>query len=78
MKVVVKKDSQDIFPYLYEGSVIQDVRIMGKNYVGTFTSMFGSYHVEIPIKRCKKYKENKFFNGRVAEWLRRRSAKPST
>ena len=56
MKVVVKKDSIDIFPHLYEGSVLQEVRENGKNYIGIFTSMFGSYYVEIPKKRCKKIK----------------------
>ena len=56
MKVVVKKDSIDIFPHLYEGSVLQEVRENGKNYIGIFTSMFGSYYVEIPKKRCKKVK----------------------
>ena len=56
MKVVVKKDSIDIFPHLYEGSVLQEVKEKGKNYIGIFTSMFGSYYVEIPKKRCKKIK----------------------
>lgn len=78
MKVIVKKDSQEFFPHLYEGSVIHDVTIKGKNYVGVFTSMFGSYYVEIPKNRCKKYKEEKTFNGQVAEWFRRKSAKLST
>lgn len=54
MKVMVKKDSVDIFPHLYEGSVIQDVKEKGKNYVGIFSSMFGSYYVKVPKKRCKK------------------------
>lgn len=54
MKVVVKVDSTDLFPHLYEGSVIQDVRKEGKNYVGVFSSFMGSYEVEIPKKRCKK------------------------
>jgi hypothetical protein len=78
MKVVVKKDSIDIFPHLYEGTVLQDVREKGMNYVGVFTSVFGSYHVEIPKKRCKKYKQKKTLNGQVAEWLRQKSAKLST
>lgn len=53
---MVKKDSVDIFPHLYEGSVLQEVKEKGKNYIGIFTSMFGSYYVEIPKKRCKKVK----------------------
>ena len=71
MKVVVKKDSIDIFPHLYEGTVLQDVREKGMNYIGVFTSVFGSYYVEIPKKRCKKYKAKKTLNGQLAEWLRR-------
>jgi hypothetical protein len=78
MKVIVKKDSTDIFPHLFEDSVLQNVRTEGDNYVGIFTSMFGSYYVEVPKKRCKKYKEKNTLNGRLAEWFRRRSAKPST
>ena len=63
MDVVVKIDISDIFPYLFEGSVIRDVKKQGKNYVGTFNSFIGSYEVEIPKKRVKKIKEqNTFFN----------------
>lgn len=54
MKVEVKVDSTDLFPHLYEGSVLQDVRKEGKNYVGIFSSFMGSYEVEIPKKRCRK------------------------
>ena len=61
MDVVVKKDSTDIFPYLFEGSVIRDVKKHGKNYVGTFNSFLGSYEVEIPKKRVRKYKEEETF-----------------
>jgi hypothetical protein len=71
MKVVVKKDSMDIFPHLYEGTVLQEVKDNGDNYIGLFTSVFGSYYVEIPKKRCKKYKIKETLNGRLAEWLRR-------
>ena len=78
MKVLIKKDSTDIFPHLYEGSVLQHVEKRGENYYGVFSSVFGSYYVEVPKKRCKKYKEKETFNGRVAEWLRRNSAKIST
>lgn len=59
MKVEVIKDSTDLFPYLFEGSVIQNVRENKKNYVGIFSSFIGSYEVEIPKKRCKKIKEVK-------------------
>ena len=63
MDVVVIKDSSDIFPYLFEGSVIRDVKKHGKNYVGMFNSFVGSYEVEIPKKRVKKLKEqNTFLN----------------
>ena len=62
MDVVVKKDSSDIFPFLFEGSVIRDVKKHGKNYVGMFNSFVGSYEVEIPKNRVKKYKpENTIF-----------------
>jgi len=71
MKIIVKKDSTDVFPHLYKGSVIQDVKEKGENYVGVFTSMFGSYYVEIPKKRCKKYKESETLNGRVAEFVKK-------
>jgi len=71
MKVMVKKDSVDIFPHLYEGTVLQEVKDKGDNYIGLFTSSFGSYYVEIPKKRCKKYKVKETLNGRLAEWLRR-------
>lgn len=59
MKVVVKKDSTDIFFNLFEGSVLHDVKEVGSNYVGIFSSFMGSYYVEVPKKRCKKYKEKK-------------------
>ena len=59
MKVVVKKDSTDIFLNLFEGSVLHDVKENGKNYCGIFSSFMGSYYVEVPKKRCKKYKEKK-------------------
>lgn len=59
MKVVVKKDSTDIFLNLFEGSVLHDVKEKGKNYYGVFSSFMGSYYVEVPKKRCKKYKEKK-------------------
>lgn len=71
MNVIVKKDSVDIFPHLYEGSVLHTVTEKGDNYVGLFISVFGSYYVEIPKKRCKKYKIKETLNGRLAEWLRR-------
>ena len=71
MKGVVKKDRADIFPHFYEGTVLREVSEKGENYVGLFISMFGSYYVEIPKKRCKKYKIKKTLNGQLVEWLRR-------
>lgn len=59
MKVVTKKDCTDIHFNLFEGSVLHDVKEVGKNYVGIFSSFMGSYYVEVPKKRCKKYKEEK-------------------
>lgn len=61
MNVVVKKDSTDIFPFLFEGSVIHDVKKHGKNYVGIFSSFVGSYEIEIPRNRVKKIKEQNTF-----------------
>lgn len=61
MDVVVKKDSTDIFPYLFEGSVIRDVKKQGKNYIGIFSSFVGSYEVEIPRNRVKKIKDENPF-----------------
>lgn len=78
MKVVTKKDCTDIFLNLYEGSVLHDVKLIDGKYCGVFSSFMGSYYVEIPKNRCKKYREDRTFNGRVAEWLRRKSAKLST
>lgn len=54
MKIEVKVDSTDIFPHLYEGSVLHDVKVHGRNYIGIFSSFMGSYEVEIPKKRCRK------------------------
>ena len=59
MKVVTKKDCTDIFFNLFEGSVLHDVKEVGSNYVGVFSSFMGSYYVEVPKKICKKYKEKK-------------------
>jgi hypothetical protein len=57
MKVKVIKDSTDIFLNLFEGSVIQNVEVKGKNYYGIFSSFMGSYYVEVPKNRCKKIKD---------------------
>jgi hypothetical protein len=35
------------------------VKEKGKNYHGIFSSFMGSYYVEVPKKRCKKYKNEK-------------------
>ena len=71
MKVVLKKDSTDLFLNLYEGSVLHDVSEENGKYCGVFSSFMGSYYVEVPKNRCKKYREDRTINGRVAEWLRR-------
>ena len=71
MKVIVKKDSTDLFLNLFEGSVLHDVKEVDGKYCGIFSSFMGSYYVEVPKRRCKKYREDKTPNGRVAEWLRR-------
>jgi hypothetical protein len=54
MKVVIKFDSTDICPYLYEGSVLQNVKETKKNYIGIFSSFAGSYEVKVPKTRAKK------------------------
>ena len=71
MKVIVKKDSTDIFLNLFEGSVLHDVEEKDGNYCGVFSSFMGSYYVEVPKRRCRKYWDKKTLNGRMAEWLRR-------
>jgi len=53
MKVVIKFDSTDICPYLYEGSVLQHVKETKKNYIGIFSSFAGSYEIKVPKKRAK-------------------------
>jgi hypothetical protein len=53
MKVEIKFDSTDICPYLYEGSVLQNVRETKKNYIGIFSSFAGSYEVKVPKNRAK-------------------------
>jgi len=75
MKVKVIKDSTDIFPHLYEGSVIQNVETKGDNYYyGVFSSFMGSYYVEIPKKRCKKLKdETKKSKNIFGSWQRPKS-----
>jgi len=70
MKVIVKKDSIDIFPHLCEGSILENVRENGKNYIGVFTSIFGTYYIELPKKRCKKYREKKRLIHKLSKWLR--------
>ena len=70
MKILIKKDSTDIFPHLYEGSVIQQAEKMGKTYKGIFTSMFGSYYVEVPVGRCKKYREDRTLYARISKWIK--------
>jgi hypothetical protein len=72
MKVIVKKDSTDIFLNLFEGSVLHDVKEVGTNYGGVFSSFMGSYYIEVPKKRCKKYKESKTLNGQISKWLNKK------
>lgn len=57
MKVRIEKDSTDICPYLYEGSVLQNVRETKKNYIGIFSSFAGSYEVKVPKKLAKIIKD---------------------
>lgn len=74
MKVKVIKDSADIFPHLYEGSVIQKVESKGNNYYGVFSSFMGSYYVEVPKRRCKKLKdETKKSKDIFGSWQRSKS-----
>ena len=58
MNIQLIVDCQDIFPYMIEGTVIQEVRMEEDKYIGLFCSMFGSYTVEVPIDRCKKINKN--------------------
>jgi hypothetical protein len=57
MKVRIIIDSQDLFPNLFEGSVIQDVVEKKKSYYGVFSSFMGSYYVSVPKNRCEIIKE---------------------
>jgi hypothetical protein len=57
MKVRIIVDSQDLFPNLFEGSVIQDVVEKKKSYYGVFSSFMGSYYVSVPKNRCEIIKE---------------------
>ena len=54
MKVRVIVDSLDVCPYLYEGSVLQEVKETKKYYKGIFSSFAGSYYITVPKDRCKK------------------------
>jgi hypothetical protein len=57
MKVRIIVDSQDLFPNLFEGSVIQDVVEKKKSYYGVFSSFMGSYYVSVPKNRCEIIKD---------------------
>jgi hypothetical protein len=57
LKVRIIVDSQDLFPNLFEGSVIQDVVEKKKSYYGVFSSFMGSYYVSVPKNRCEIIKE---------------------
>jgi hypothetical protein len=57
MKVRIIVDSQDLFPNLFEGSVIQDVIEKKKSYYGVFSSFMGSYYVSVPKNRCEIIKD---------------------
>jgi hypothetical protein len=63
MKVIVKKDSTDIFITLFKGSILNDVEEKGEKYCGVFSSLIGTYYIEVPKKRCREYK--KPFVGRI-------------
>ena len=57
MKVRIIVDSQDLFPNLFEGSVLQDVVEKKKSYYGIFSSFMGSYYVSVPKNRCEIIKD---------------------
>jgi len=57
MTVEIIKDCTDIVPYLYEGSVLQDVKELKTKYKGLHCSMYGSYIVTVPKNRCKIIKD---------------------
>jgi hypothetical protein len=57
MKVRIIVDSQDLFPNLFEGSVLQDVVEKKKSYYGVFSSFMGSYYVSVPKNRCEIIKD---------------------
>ena len=57
MKVRIIVDSQDLFPNLFEGSVLQDVVEKKKSYHGIFSSFMGSYYVSVPKNRCEIIKD---------------------
>jgi hypothetical protein len=57
MKVRIIVDSQDLFPNLFEGSVLQDVIEKKKSYYGVFSSFMGSYYVSVPKNRCEIIKD---------------------
>ncbi len=51
MKVRLKED-YDVDSYLFEGTVLQDVKELKKHYKGLFCSRMGSYIVKVPKKYC--------------------------
>jgi hypothetical protein len=57
MKVRIIVDSQDLFPNLFEGSVLQDVVEKKKSFYGVFSSFMGSYYVSVPKNRCEIIKD---------------------
>ena len=56
MKVRIIVDCQDIYPNLFEGSVLQDVVERKKSYYGVFSSFMGSYYISVPKNRCEVIK----------------------
>lgn len=53
MKVRITRDSEDLHPGLFEGSVLQNVRLDRDRYIGMFCSPYGSYEVAVALDRCE-------------------------
>lgn len=52
MTIETVEDCTDIYPHLYEGSVMSVVEETKRYYKALFCSPFGSYTVIIPKNRC--------------------------
>lgn len=51
--VEVKKDSADLYPGLWEGSVIQNAKLVNGEWHGLWTSPYGTYQITVPKARCR-------------------------